>query len=257
MEHGGAASSRVPRLAVRADGSPVPRRSPAGAPPPTVRVAARRELHATGRLHERWLPSGFFARLGRRFLRTYHATFRSSPAGIALVADGGTQPVGFLVGTLDNEQHYHWVARHRAVPLAVVGVRSLLADRELLLQFLRTRLGRYSRSIRRRIRRRPVTAAAHFVPATGSLQDESSGPVAVLTHVAVAPAARGTGTGRRLVETFVDHARAAGAREVRLVTPVATDAPSFYRRLGWHTAGRRLASDGTLVEEFRLPLQGT
>ena len=78
--------------------------------------------------------------------------------------------------------------------------------------------------------------------------------VAVLTHVAVAPDAQGTGLGRVLVEAFVAHARARGADEVRLITHAHTRAPSFYRRLGWSSLGERSASDGSLVEEFRLVL---
>lgn len=224
---------------------------------PSVRDARRADLAATACLHARWLARGFFPRLGPVFLRAYHASFARSPVGVALVASIDGEPVAFLVGTLDNERHYRWVTRHRAVHLAAAGLVGLGRDRALLGEFVRTRARRYARSLWRRLRRRPVTVAARAAPTRAPTRTtEHLGPVAVLTHVAVAADARGSGTGRALVRSFVERARAAGASEVRLISPLTTQAPAFYRALGWTSVGRRPASDGTLVEEFRLPLTG-
>lgn len=220
---------------------------------PIVRDARRADTAVTARLHARWLTRGFFPRLGPRFLRTYHASFVRGPAAVALVATVDQTPAGFLVGTLDNERHYRWVTRHHAFRLALAGLLGLVRDPALLAWFLRTRARRYARSLWRRLRGRPARSPGDDPT---HRPGDATGPIAVLTHVAVEADARGSGVGRALVERFVDRARTSGACEVRLISPLTTQAPAFYRALGWIPVGRRPASDGTLVEEFRLPLSG-
>lgn len=211
-----------------------------------VRPALGPELARTAWLHERMLPEGFFARLGARFLRRYHEAFAASPEAEVLVAHDGAAPSGMLVGTYDNAAHYRWVLHRRAPLLALAGLGALLCRPRRAVEFLRTRVGRYARAVRRfvgRRRRRPAVTA-----------DDSAVRVAVLTHVAVAPEAQGAGAGRRLVRTFVERARRHGADEARLITPAEGPGPRFYRSLGWRRLRSRRASDGTVVDEFVLPL---
>jgi GNAT superfamily N-acetyltransferase len=60
------------------------------------------------------------------------------------------------------------------------------------------------------------------------------GGLARLGHLALQPEARGTGTGRRLVENVLEAARAAGYERVELMTFSAlTDARELYRRAGF------------------------
>lgn len=226
-----------------------------------VRPARPRELAATARLHRRTLPRGFFARLGDRFVRRYHATFAASPEAVVLVAasEDGRRPTGFLAGTLANATHYRWVLRRRGAMLALSGLLALLRRPAMAREFLRTRFGRYLRAVRRQLGRRlaPVTAAGDTAgprPDAPSSDADEPETVAVLTHVAVAPDAQGEGVGRDLVDEFVHRARDAGADEVRLITDAGGGAARFYRRLGWRSRGRRRAADGSEVEEFQLPL---
>jgi ribosomal protein S18 acetylase RimI-like enzyme len=213
---------------------------------PSVRPAREADLHQTAVLHEQFLPGGFFARLGRRFLRRYHQAFAASPQADVLVVRDGGSPAGMLVGTYDNAAHYRWVTRRRGRLLALVGLLSLLVRPRLAWEFLRTRVRRYARAALRYLRRR--------VASTADGAEGASDQVAVLTHVAVSPQARGAGVGGALVEAFVERAQHAGAREVRLITPSQGPGPSFYRSLGWHRLGGRRAADGTVVDEFVLPL---
>jgi ribosomal protein S18 acetylase RimI-like enzyme len=207
-------------------------------------------------MHRRHLPAGFFARLGTRFLARYHATFAASPRATLLVAEDPRdgQVVGFLAGTVDNEAHYRTVLRRRAVGLVLSGLAALLRDRDLATEFVRTRVARYARAVGRRLGARPsATRSAGQAAATASATSAgggTSGPVAVLTHVAVAEDARGSGAGRALVDSFTHEARDAGADEVRLITSSDGPGPRFYRRLGWVSRGTRRAADGTVVEEF-------
>lgn len=239
-----------------------------------VRPARPGDAARTAAIHRRALPSGFFARLGTRFLARYHATFAASERARLLVAERGGAVVGFLAGTIDNEAHYRTVLRRRWPGLVVAGVGAMLRRPRLAAEFLRTRVGRYGRAVRRRVGRsagavggmpgsgsgpsggtshRAATAPA---PASSPGGTETSDgartnrPVAVLTHVAVSEDAQGTGAGRALVEAFTAEVRRARVGEVRLVTDRGGPGARFYRRLGWRSRGVRRGSDGSLVEEF-------
>jgi ribosomal protein S18 acetylase RimI-like enzyme len=212
------------------------------------------DLLTTANLHLSELPDGFFVRFGPRFLAAYHGTFLTGPAATALVVGPGDVPAGFLVGTLDNPRHYRWLVRN-AGPMVRSGVGSLTVRPGLALELLRTRAGRYLRSVVRLVRRRWAAPRATADGISGDGPTPRAVPVvAVLTHVAVAADAQGSGLGRRLVEAFVERVRNHGADEVRLIAHVDTLAPAFYRRLGWHSLGERWSSDGRLVEEFQLIL---
>ena len=66
-----------------------------------------------------------------------------------------------------------------------------------------------------------------------TLKDKGGG-LARLGDLALQPEARGTGTGRRLVESVLEAARAAGYERVELMTFSAlTDARELYRRVGF------------------------
>lgn len=227
-----------------------------------VREATRRDLRATARLHHRYLPTGFFARLGRAFLRTYHGSFLASPLAAALVVTGGEDdgPAGFLVGTLKNRLHYRWVLRHRSVALTARLVLALACRPRLAWVFARTRVRRYLRWIvRYPFRRGDQVSAPPDEGTEGGAPDhatEAPPTVAVLTHVVVDGSLQGAGAGRQLVEAFVARAREAGASEVRLVTDVDGGASAFYERLGWRAVDEHRGLDGKLVREFRLPLLG-
>jgi GNAT superfamily N-acetyltransferase len=222
-----------------------------------VRAATRRDLRVTARQHRTHLPKGFFARLGRRFLRSYHASFRASPFAVALIvtdpADG--TPAGFLVGTLHNRAHYRWVLRRCGPSLGFRFVTALSARPGLAWLFLRTRMGRYVRWVGRYPLQRwsgRTGAATATAPPPVETADRR---VAVLTHVVVDDRLRGRGAGRQLVAAFVEAARQAGATEARLVTDVDGGAARFYEQLGWEAVEDRPGTDGDPVREFVLPLE--
>jgi GNAT superfamily N-acetyltransferase len=200
-----------------------------------VRPMRPRDREFTAALQQQALPHGFFARLGTPFLRAYHETFMASPHGIALVAETHDGPAGFVVGTFGP--HSAWVLRNRWMTLVWRGALALLARPAELVFFLRTRTLSYARRLLRRSRSGPP------------VRRRRTKPPAVLTHVAVAPAARGNGVGEELVDAFLDAAEAAGAEQVCLVTLAGRDgAGRFYQRLGWDLDGVREDRDGRAIE---------
>jgi ribosomal protein S18 acetylase RimI-like enzyme len=219
-----------------------------------VEEARPGDLTRTAELHARCLPNGFFARLGPRFLRAYHASFLASPYAIALVVrDQAGDARSFLVATTANRLHYRWVVRHRGPHLLLHLLLALAARPRLAARFARSRLPRYASWLVRY----PFRRAARPAAGAATAPEAGAAPVAVLTHVAVDEAARGHGDGRELVAVFLARAQAAGAGDARLVTDLEDGAVGFYERLGWRSAGDHRDRDGVRVREFRRSLRGS
>lgn len=205
-----------------------------------IRAVEPDDLDFCAALHAERLPHGFFAALGRRFLRAYLATYVASPHAVALLVTADGAPVGTVVGILRPDAHARWVLRHRGVRLALLGVMALAIRPPLALRFARTRIARYRRIWGRR--RTPATTA-------------STGQPAVLSHVAVALGAEGASLGRQLVDAFVGAARDAGCSRVVLTTLAGEQgAAGFYRRLGWLESEQHRDFDGESTIVFSLPL---
>lgn len=197
-----------------------------------VRPLASADCRVTARLQAELLPHGFFAQLGPRFLAAYQRAHVRSPHAVALAAVVDGQVVGFLLGILHPADHARSVLRTSGLRLAATGIAALLVRPALLLLFLRTRVRRYARGLRRRL----GPAAASGPP---------SQAVAVLQHLAVSSDVRQRGVGRRLVAAFERAVADAGVPEiVLLTTPEEDGAPAFYRRLGYQEEGLVRGADG-------------
>lgn len=207
-----------------------------------VRVLRDGDTAQTALLHVHELPGGFFARLGPRFLRVYHRSFSDSPHAVALVVERRGQVEGFLLGVLSPAPHGAYVLRRWGTRLALAAAVSLLTRPRLLGVFLRTRVMRYARGLwrRRRAGRSAASAAAHR-PQTW----------AVLSHVAVDPACRGTGAGAALVSRLHEYVVATGGAGVVLLTEHDGPGPAFYMRLGYEDEGDVVGADGQSWRRFR------
>lgn len=196
-------------------------------------------------MHLASLPESFFSRLGHRFLREYYRGFVLSPWAVALVlrSDGIE---GFVVGAHPVHGHASWTLRRRGWRLAVLGAWSLLLRPSLLKVFVTTRLGRYVRGVSRRLSRQ----TEHQAGAT-----HRGGRAAVLSHLAVEPDRRGSGSGSVLVRSYCGAVRAAGATSVELVTLAGSaGAGDFYARLGFTGTGQRRDQEGTEWRYYRMSL---
>ncbi|MGH2600221.1 MAG: GNAT family N-acetyltransferase [Egibacteraceae bacterium] len=153
-----------------------------------------------------------------------------------------------LVGTTANRAHYAWVARHQTVPLGCAGLLGLARRPAVAWTFLRTRGARYAKALLRLARRKRSSEAR-----TDGVQARED--VAVLTHVAVTPGARGNGAGALLIDAFLKRAAAAGRTRVQLVTLEGSrGAGGYYRRHGWTFEGPTAPRDGQVFERFRYEL---
>lgn len=221
------------------------------APPCVLRPLDQADLGFSAELHAAALPHGFFVSLGPRFLRAYHRSFVASPFGVGLVAVVDGVPAGFVLGTVDDGQHYHHLVRRqwwRLLPAALAG---MLRHPGVAGRFVRTRLRRYLRGFVR-LRRGAPAPAGEARAAPGAAP---AGPQGALTHIAVSADRRTHGVGVALMAGFLDAVRAAGGRRLRVVTLAGeAGAGPFYARTGWESAGRFCDAEGTWWEAFTLVL---
>lgn len=204
-----------------------------------------KDLRFVAELHLRFFPDGFFPRLGRAFLMQYYRSFLSSRTTVAVVAEDGGVPCGYLVGMLDPAAHRRELLRDHGLRLALSALAALSVRPRLAGDFARTRLRRYGRAVLRQLRPGPVA-------------EGGPGPAApaVLSHVAVLESSRTSGVGTTLVEHFVAAARAARRESACLVTRSGDQgAGPFYTRLGWTSSGTRRTDDGQSLDYYTLSLQ--
>lgn len=217
-------------------------------------------------VHSRWvadlqlsdLAHGLFPRLGRRFVRAWHAAHMDSPHAVGLVALRDGVPVGFALGSSDRRAHVDWLLAHRRGPLLRAGALALLARPHVLVHFLATRGRRYARRLLPGglfPARRAEGAGTPGAAGTPGPAPAASGaaPIAVLEAIVVLGTSRRAGIGTALLDGFVESVAARGTARVELVTKAgAAGAAGFYDRRGWTRTGDHVDRDGDTVHTYRL-----
>lgn len=210
----------------------------------TTRPMERGDLAFAASLHLEHLPHGLFPSLGPGFMRQYLGTFRDPATSVALIGEYNGTAVGFLVGILDEPEHYRQVLRRHGLRLGAAGLGALAVRPRVAWRFLRTRLRRYVVGAFRLARRAPVAPTTDR-PSSPATDRSAPTPLPVLSHVVVSEDGRGSGVGGALVHAFTDAARATGVRGARLLTMSGADGASgFYERLGWHPTAEFVDADG-------------
>ncbi|WP_157246224.1 GNAT family N-acetyltransferase [Nonomuraea typhae] len=204
---------------------------------PALRVMELRDVPTVVHMHQADLAQGFFVELGRRFLNRYYRTYLTSPAAVALIAELGGEPAGFLVGCTDARVHRRHVVHLERWRLARAGAASLLRRPDLTARFVRTRAQRYARGFR------------HPAP------EGTAGRAGVLNHVAVQRGLRRSKVGSALVAGFVEIARVHGVERLSLQTEAGNVAAHrFYANLGWKPQEPITDAEGKTWLPFALDL---
>lgn len=209
---------------------------------------------ASARLHLEVLGTEFLARGGERFLRLYHRAWCESPAGLALAAvDASGELAGVLLGTLEPAAHYRSMARRHGFGLALCLLGHALTHPRFAKELLVTRAVRYARGAVRVMARRPA-------PTRGTAPEEGpeegpEGKEGEITHLMVAPSARGAGVGKALVHEALRAAEAAGIEQVVLVTRPELASGGFYLHLGWLPYGEVTSRSGEHFVRYKWSLR--
>jgi len=162
------------------------------------------------RLHRASFPGFFLSSLGEPFLRQFYTGYAQDASAVALVArDPGGRAVGAVVGTVDPAGYFSRLLRSRLLGFGIASARAVL--------------------------RHPRAAARLLRALTYRGSDAAPRAGALLSSICVAPAVRGTGTGRLLLREWE---RAVINRGIA-VGFLTTDAENnevvnaFYRSEGW------------------------
>lgn len=196
--------------------------------------------------HRAHFPDNVATRLGPRFVRAYVGSFVHAPYACAAVAELDGQFAGYLMAVLDTRRHRRWMLRTHGGALA----RGALLGSTRHPRLAATLVGRrVAGPVRRRLR---LTKGRKATPQP-TPQPTTAAPVAVLSHLAVLSRGRGLGLGHRLVDGFVESARAHGAQRACLATVSgAGGAGRFYARQGWQLSARHHTLDGREIEIWDL-----
>ena len=195
----------------------------------TVQVRPMRstDLASVVAEHQESLPDGLYARLGDRFLHTYHSAYLASPGTTGFVAELGTRPVGFVTGIVSTAAHR--LAMKEAWPrLAAAAALALLQRPATLRPAL---LGPTAVSCLRHSARllQPDPPCASTATATATAT-----ATGILTYLAVTTTARGRGVGDALLQAFLHQAQLRGCTKVTLATQAGAEgAAPFYAHRGW------------------------
>jgi ribosomal protein S18 acetylase RimI-like enzyme len=156
-----------------------------------VRSGAEADAMLAADLHVAEISDGFLSSLGRPFLTRLYRRVLREPGSFLLVAESDGNAIGFIAGAEDVGALYRAFIRHDGVPATIAALPKIVRSWRRVWETLR-------------------------YPAGGH-EDAAPLPAAELLSVAVAPAARGRGVGRLLVQAFtteLTRRRVAGARVV-------------------------------------------
>lgn len=198
----------------------------------TTRAARQADVPNIVAIHQQAFPGFFLTTLGPRFLTRFYAAMTGSPDALCLVIEREYGIEGFIVGPLHPAGYF----------------------RRLLLRqgpgFLRDALPAMLRNPGAVVRR--VFRAVRY---------RGEAPVAwpgaaLVSSVAVAPGAVGSGAAGALVERFCAEAAARGTTHVYLTTDVVDNpaANRFYQKHGFVVESVIVRPDGRAMNRYLRPL---
>jgi ribosomal protein S18 acetylase RimI-like enzyme len=186
--------------------------------PLVVRLGSAHDAAAAASMHVQEIGEGFLTELGEGFLEHLYRRVPRSPGSFLLVAEEGTETIGFLAGSVQVGALYRAFLRHDAWSAATTTLPRLVVRWRRVLETLRQG-------------RRPTRA---------------DGVTAELLAVAVRPAWRRHGVARALVDRFLDEVRERHARHAEVVVGASNrGAINLYEGAGFEITERFQLHRGT------------
>ncbi len=190
----------------------------------TIGLMQDREAGAAARLHAESITAGFLTRLGTRFLRRLYLGIAHDAESCVFVAREANDVVGFCAYSRNVGAMYKRVLRASLFRLGSASLPSSL-NPWLLKEIFETL-------------RYPAKQRARSLPA------------AEILSIAVSRQARGTGTGRLLLNAALQRARTDGESAIKVLAGAELeDANRFYQRCGFHRAAE-LIQHGKILNVY-------
>lgn len=189
-----------------------------------VRVGTEADVNLAARLHASEIGEGFLSSLGRPFLARLYRRIVRAPRSFLLVADDDGRTVGFVAGSEDVGALYRSFLLHDGVVAALRALPRIVRSARRVFETLRYPAG------------------------------DTGLPAAELLAIAVAPDARGHGTGRALVDAFTAELRRRHVGEARVVVAADNErAVRVYEACGFKPATRIEVHKGTASQVLTWP----
>lgn len=176
----------------------------------SIRPAVPADARFCARLHRMAIDTGFLSSLGDGFLTVLYRALITDAAGIVLVAEDSSGPVGFVSGITETGAFYRRFLKTHAIEAGIRAVPRLVRPSSIRKVMETLRYG----------------------------GDDHSGVDAELLSMAVIPQRRGRGVAGRLQDALFDGFGGQNVEAVRVV--VGSDnatAIASYRRAGFEPAG--------------------
>jgi len=162
-------------------------------------------------LHLNAFPDFFLTSLGYRFLMLLYRGYMQHPQGICLVSEEGGRLNGFVAGTMEPAGFFRTLLRRQAFQFAFAAAPGLLKN--------------------------PVHTIKKCLAALFYRGEQPQGipDAALLSSLAVSPAAQGQGFGRDLVLAFAEEVRRRHGKAIYLITDEENNVGvnRFYERCGF------------------------
>jgi glycosyltransferase involved in cell wall biosynthesis/ribosomal protein S18 acetylase RimI-like enzyme len=182
-----------------------------------IRPARMHDARALARLHREALPDAFLPALGDRFLRCLYRAAVKDAEAVTVVAEDGSEIVGFASGVLSVRRFYRRFMLHYGVVSAAVAAPRLLNPKIL----------------------RKAWETARYGDLVGSL------PESELLSIAVSERVRSRGLGAELARRVLRGLAEQGANEIRVVMGSDNEgARRFYERMGFRPRMQVSLHDG-------------
>jgi ribosomal protein S18 acetylase RimI-like enzyme len=189
-----------------------------------IRPGTAADAGAAAALHASEISEGFLPSLGRPFLARLYGRITRSPESFLLVAHDGDAIIGFVAGSERVRDLYRSFLLHDGVVATVAALPRVLRSWRRVFETLRYPAG------------------------DGEL------PEAELLAIAVAPAARGRGTGRQLVTALTAEFQRRGVDAIRVVVGADNGAAiALYEHCGFTKAARIEVHRGTPSQVLTWP----
>ena len=181
------------------------------------------DLPETAQLYEEVFSEHFLGHLGQDFLKLFCSQFMNSPTNFGYVAKYKGKPVGFLLGTIDNDPFYKFY-RQNFIVLSLNVMKRYLTD-SYVRKHITKRLGHILYALK-----------ALLSPSQGaSLVDQHNELVqARLLAIGVDSKYRGFGIANRLTSQFCADMKREGIKKVGLSVFAWNErAVGFYKKDDW------------------------
>jgi len=196
-----------------------------------IRKMENRNVHKVSSVHIASFPGFFLSSLGPKFLSYFYTGIVSAQEGIAYVyLNEGSQPAGFVAGTINPRGFYKRLLRRDWLKFACVSILPIMKKPTIV----------------------PRIARALFHPSG----NPPGYDVAGLFSIGVLPELQGSGAGKKLVQAFLQEAKQRGCLRVFLTTDRDNNdaVNAFYARLGFAIEKQYVTPEGRRMNEYWITL---